>query len=88
MKYRKTALIEAVQFNPGGDHKMQLPDGVIVAKSPSHADNYNYHGFEFACQTLEGDLVVVPGDWIATGIKGEHWPIKPDIFEATYELAE
>lgn len=35
--------------------------------------------------TLEGGHVVCPGDWIATGAKGEHWPIKPDIFDATYE---
>ena len=34
---------------------------------------------------LEGGHVVCPGDWVATGPKGEHWAIKPDIFEATYE---
>ena len=38
--------------------------------------------------TLEGGHPVCPGDWIATGIKGEHWNIKPDIFEATYEAVE
>lgn len=26
-----------------------------------------------------------PGDWIITGVKGEQYPCKPDIFEATYE---
>lgn len=35
--------------------------------------------------TLEGGHVVCPGDWIITGIKGEYYPCKPDIFEATYE---
>lgn len=35
--------------------------------------------------TLEGGHIVCPGDWIITGIKGEHYPCKPDIFEATYE---
>jgi hypothetical protein len=35
--------------------------------------------------TLEGDLTVSHGDWIATGVKGEHWAIKPDIFSASYE---
>lgn len=25
------------------------------------------------------------GDWIIRGVKGEHYPCKPDIFEATYE---
>ena len=35
--------------------------------------------------TLEGGHVVCPGDWIITGVKGEKYPCKPDIFEATYE---
>lgn len=36
-------------------------------------------------ETLEGFHVVTPGDWIITGIKGEVYPCKPDIFAATYE---
>jgi hypothetical protein len=35
--------------------------------------------------TLEGGHIVCPGDWIIRGIRGEHYPVKPDIFEATYE---
>lgn len=35
--------------------------------------------------TLEGEMTAMPGDWIITGIKGEKYPCKPDIFEATYE---
>lgn len=35
--------------------------------------------------TLEGGHIVCPGDWVITGVKGEHYPCKPDIFEATYE---
>lgn len=37
--------------------------------------------------TLEGGHNVCPGDWIITGVKGERYPCKPDIFEATYEPA-
>lgn len=36
-------------------------------------------------KTLEGVHIVCPGDWIITGVKGERYPCKPDIFEATYE---
>ena len=39
-------------------------------------------------ETLEGPMRVSPGDWIITGIKGEKYPCKPDIFEATYEPVE
>ena len=38
-------------------------------------------------KTLEGSHIVCPGDWIITGVKGEKYPCKPDIFELTYELA-
>ncbi|AMO55676.1 hypothetical protein GZ77_08910 [Endozoicomonas montiporae] len=38
--------------------------------------------------TMEGGHIVCPADWIITGIKGEYYPCKPDIFEQTYELAE
>lgn len=35
--------------------------------------------------TLEGDMAARPHDWIIRGVKGEVYPCKPDIFEATYE---
>lgn len=35
--------------------------------------------------TLEGGHTVCPGDWIITGISGEFYPCKPDIFHKTYE---
>jgi len=38
--------------------------------------------------TLEAGHNVCPGDWIIQGIKGELYPCKPDIFEATYEEVE
>jgi hypothetical protein len=38
--------------------------------------------------TLEGLMIGLENDWIIKGIKGEFYPCKPDIFEATYELVE
>jgi len=38
--------------------------------------------------TLEGGHVVCPGDWVITGVQGERYPCKPDIFEATYSKVE
>lgn len=40
---------------------------------------------EVVIQTLEGKMIASVGDWIITGVKGEKYPCKPDIFEATYE---
>lgn len=39
-------------------------------------------------ETLEGGHIVCPADMIITGVKGERYPCKPDVFEASYESAE
>lgn len=36
-------------------------------------------------KALEGDMKASIGDWIIRGVQGEFYPVKPDIFEATYE---
>ena len=83
MKFmKKPVVIEATQWFKNGDHHAVLsapldvvPDGYIL----------DYNGW---VQTLEGGHIVTPGDWIITGVKGEHYPCKPDIFEMTYEPVE
>lgn len=37
--------------------------------------------------TLEGSMFASPDDWIIMGVKGEFYPCKPDVFDATYERA-
>jgi hypothetical protein len=39
----------------------------------------------FKIITLEGTMEASVGDYIIRGVKGEHYPCKPDIFEQTYE---
>jgi len=52
----------------------------------SHCERVMHdHGW---IDTLEGSHIVCPGDWIIRGIKGEFYPCKPDIFEATYEAVD
>jgi hypothetical protein len=78
MKFRKKpVVIEATQWFKDGDHP-------AVRKPPANWDTGECGWVD----TLEGGHVVTPGDWIITGVKGEHYPCKPDIFEMTYELAE
>lgn len=38
--------------------------------------------------TTGGDVKASVGDWIITGIKGEEYPCKPDIFVELYEEIE
>lgn len=77
MKYRKKPIIiEAEQWFPG--KKIEGVGNVEGGKGPD---------FAFV-NTLEGIMTVKPGDYIITGFKGEKYPCKPDIFEATYEKVE
>ena len=42
-------------------------------------------GDELEIKTLEGTMTAAYGDWLICGVKGELYPCKPDIFEATYD---
>jgi hypothetical protein len=39
-------------------------------------------------KTLEGVMHARKGDWIITGVEGEQWPVKKEIFEKTYQILE
>jgi hypothetical protein len=58
------------------------PDDKGTRKCEHCGNTMHYHGW---IDTLEGGHIVCPGDWIITGVQGEHYPCKPDIFEMTYE---
>lgn len=75
---KKPVVIQASQWFKHGDHP-----AVVLKSDPNR---YSDEGVPW-CPTLEGGHVVTPGDWIITGVKGEHYPCKPDIFAATYEPA-
>jgi hypothetical protein len=86
MKFRKKpVVVEATQWFKMGDHPaVFMQDSYKQAKiSPSVTSNKVP-----VIKTLEGEHIVTPGDWIITGVKGEHYPCKPDIFEMTYERIE
>lgn len=38
--------------------------------------------------TAEGDMLASKGDYIITGVNGEQYPCKPDVFEKLYEPVE
>ena len=81
-KYRKKpVVIDATQWH-GWENG---PDGLDIVV-PYHLPNRTPEQGWIA--TLEGGHIVTPGDYIITGIQGEKYPCKPDIFAATYEPAE
>ena len=77
MKYRKKpVIIEAIKWK--GKNFLEISSW--MEKRPTWTrDNY------LEIETLEGNHWVKKGDWIVKGIKGEFYPVKPDIFELTYE---
>jgi hypothetical protein len=95
MKYRKKPVaIEAIQvswrnWNALGDF---MP-GVISEQNParrslSYSDTCGEPGpeyIEMSIPTLEGVMIAKHGDYIVKGINGEFYPVKPDVFEKTYE---
>lgn len=93
-RYRKKpVVIEAVQFTQQHIEGhlfdgLPLPEGVRMSRATYHKKNRTIDFANFDIPTLEGAMTVSPGDWIITGAKGERYPCKPDIFAATYELAE
>lgn len=80
-KYRKKpVVIDAVYWN--GDlttlHSLGTYENVVSQDLGSS---------DLQIETLEGVMTAKAGDWIIRGIKGELYPCKADIFEATYEHA-
>jgi hypothetical protein len=89
MKFRKKpVIIEAIQFsgyNPteikrfvGDSCEVEYNDVAYQAGAGPMTVRVFIH-------TLEGDMIVSPGDYVIKGVKGEFYPCKPDIFEQTYE---
>lgn len=89
-KYRKKPVeIEAMRWDGSFDSYLAVPKW-----AQSHgALNVNIREFEegecdvdhIRVHTLEGVMRASAGDYVIRGIRGEFYPCKPDIFEATYE---
>ena len=78
-KYRKKpVVIDAVQYDGDTGH-LPYEFGHEITRSTV--------GGSCFISTLEGEMECRVGDWIIRGVKGEHYPCKPDIFAATYDPA-
>jgi len=56
-----------------------LAKSVITPGDPRDGPDYAL------INTLEGQMRADFGDWIIRGVKGELYPVKDEIFKATYE---
>ena len=76
---KKPVVVEAVQIT---DATFDAPH-----PNPEHIKGVIYDSIDRCVDimTLEGIMVGKVGDWIITGVKGEVYPCKDDIFKLTYE---
>ena len=83
--YHKTATIKAEQFD-GSDKMVDKYDIEVV--EGDYAEDYSMSEAGPAPYVRyfmpSGYNEIYVGDWIATGVKGEHWPITDEIFKKTY----
>jgi hypothetical protein len=91
---KKPVVIEAVQLNwKNWNEVCDFMGGIISKENPARSvDTFSDNCGEVAgpyieltVPTLEGNHTAKHGDFIIKGVKGEFYPCKPDIFEATYE---
>lgn len=75
---KKPIIVEAIQWTGKNEHEVMKFVGshcCLVNKS---------NGKALIINTLEGDHHASVNDWIVKGVKGEFYPVKPDIMEQTY----
>ena len=90
MKFRKKpVVIEAVQLRwDNWDEMCQFANVGKLSNARQEGILNQDETMSLAIPTLEGIMVGKQGDWIIKDVKGEYYPCKPDIFEATYEKVE
>ena len=88
MRYRKKPVtIEAIEWT--GDNLREIISLTGLHKSAEkwswdeYVNVVNIAGLKIF--TLEGTMMANIGDYIIKEVKGEVYPIKPDIFKLTYE---
>ncbi len=101
MKYRKKPVVIEARQLTGSPSEMNRvhrwveentlgifePMAVIEGREPCPASGVSIDPRDgrMMIATLEGYHHADYGDWIIRGIKGEFYPCKPDVFEATYD---
>jgi hypothetical protein len=88
-QYRKRpVVIDAIQMTGGNTLQIVqfIRDGGGRYSTSTHPTDATQD--QVFIHTLEGEMRAADGDWIVRGVQGEFYPVKPDIFDATYEPVE
>jgi len=86
MKFRKKPIeVRAIQWT--GDNIAELKE-FMKPQEPVYMAGFKNRDEIVGIETLEGLMIASMNDWIIRGVKGEFYPCKPDVFEATYERVD
>ena len=80
IQLKEDNIIEVFDFLDGANYK--------ETKSSEELEDFSQRMLKrgyIEIKTLEGMMKASFGDYIIKGVKGEFYPCKPDIFQATYE---
>lgn len=80
---KKPVVIEAMHFSTDNDSGECINECVNWINS--NGGRAGHDNTVITVATLEGEMTAQQGDWIIKGIKGEFYPCKNDVFDATYE---
>lgn len=95
--YRKVRTVKAERFRAVDNDKIdyyRAKYGITKIGDLSEISSFKSTAGTQACYvgddsyvipTLEGNMIINDGDWILTGVDGEHWAVKNEIFNKTYE---
>jgi len=84
MKFRKKpVVVDAMRWTGSNHFELMRWAESLGIEARWHFDSLPEP--EVQITTLEGVMRASVGDWIVVGVKGEQYPCKPDVFEATYE---
>lgn len=89
---KKPVVVEAITFDELVQHGRGT--GANIINGMPWSFSYKGHPIthesdaRYLIPTLEGTHDMTPNDMLITGVKGEIYPCKLDIFEATYEKAD
>jgi hypothetical protein len=87
---KKPVVIEAIQYSNLNKAEIEIFVGKKLKEELESETAYvagkGIPVFSLLIETLEGNMKASTRDYIIKGIKGEFYPCKPDIFEATYEI--
>lgn len=90
-QYRKKPVVVDALLWDGENHRQMFDfltgttDEPIVTSGKNFVIEHNCVHGGLVIRTLEGAMYANIGDYIIRGVKGEFYPCKPDIFEATYD---